>query len=151
MNNFRLTADLALPAAIHRIKMLEEKLQAVEATVASLQVRANQMTASISDQGEGLGEMGKFKIVVPNELKSTRGKFNARGNRSYHIVSQRWKMWRDAWQAGMTPSEIGLAWGCDHSTVRHAIRRNFIAKRIDPRKYHRTPVRTDSKTGKFIK
>jgi len=151
MSNFRLTADLALPAAIHRIKMLEEKIEAMEGSIAQLSVKMTQATASIMDYQMKSNEIEKLKIMVPQELKPTNGKFRARGNRSYHVVSQRWKIWKEQWEAGMTPRQISSAWGCDHSTVRHAIRKNFVATKIDPRKYHRTPVSADAITGKFIK
>ena len=147
MSNFRLTADLALPAAIHRIKMLEEKIEAMEGTIAHLSVKMTQATASMMDYQMKANEIEKLKIMVPQELRPTNGKFRARGNRSYPVVSQRWKIWKEQWEAGMTPLQIASAWGCDHSTIRHAIRKKFIASKCDPRKHQRTNL----ETGKFIK
>jgi len=143
--NSMLTAHLVLPAAIHRIKMLEERMEGQDAQITQLagliarakedggqaqidklatiidNIRLTIPVKTISQHIQG----GHSPLEIPKELLPTVGKYRNRSNRTYDVVKKRWALWKTQLDAGVSPTELSKAWGCYRGTVLNAIRNNF--------------------------
>jgi len=168
--NSMLTAHLVLPAAIHRIKMLEERMAGQDAQITQLAG----MIARAKENG-GQGQIDKLATIIdnirltiplktitqhlqgghspleiPKELLPTVGKYRTRSNRTYEVVKKRWALWKTQLDAGAGVAELARAWGCDRGTVLYAIRNDFTPSKGNPinRKISLTSKR--SKKGMFV-
>lgn len=123
--------ELALPAAIHRITMLEKerdefnkKLEAVYSTMA-------QIRTELASGGRLIDKQYLTgSIVIPDELRLVKreGQRQKR-NRQYHIVQKRWDLWKEQLKTGISVNALAKAWGCDHGTILFARRRNFTSRK----------------------
>ena len=157
--NSMLTAHLVLPAAIHRIKMLEERMAGQDAQITQL---AGMIARAKEDGGQGQIDKlasiidnirltiplktisqhiqgGHSPLEIPKELLPTVGKYRTRSNRTYEVVKKRWALWKTQLDSGVTPSELAKAWGCDRGTILYAIKNKFTARASNGRKLVRYP------------
>ena len=137
--------DLPFAALIYRVKVLEEKLADQGNQIAALAstIAQNRAEMALKQTIEpNVGKVTAYECVkhlmpimdVPKDLMPTLGKFRARSNRTSEVVAKRWALWKIQYEAGHSFSEIARAWGCDHSTINYAFRKNFNArKRKDQR------------------
>jgi transposase-like protein len=44
-------------------------------------------------------------------------------------VTKRWTLWKHQLEAGMSTSEIARHWGCHHTSIINAKKRNFTARK----------------------
>ncbi len=63
-------------------------------------------------------------IPIPDELKYKAGASKP-ANRSADIVQRRWTIWQAQYESGMSISQIGRDWGCDHGTILYAKSRGW--------------------------
>jgi len=149
-----LTAHLVLPAAIHRIKMLEERMAGQDQQITQL---AGMIARAKEDGGQGQIDKiasiidsirltvpiktiaehiqgGSSPIEIPKELLPTAGKHRARSNRTFGVVNKRWALWKVQFEAGMSPLQIAKAWGCDRSSVMYARKNRFVTRASNGRK-----------------
>ena len=167
--NAMLNAHLILPAAIHRIKLLEDRMAGQDQQISQLamiiakakedggqgqidklasiidNIRLTIPLKTISQHLEG----GHSPLEIPKELLPTVGKYRTRSNRTYEVVKKRWALWKTQLDAGASVAEMSKAWGCDRGTVLYAIRNDFIPSKGNPinRKISLTRKR---KKGMFV-
>jgi hypothetical protein len=123
--------ELALPAAIHRITMLEKerddfnkKLEAVYTTMA-------QIRTELASGGRLIDKQYLTgSIVIPDELRLVKQKGQRqKRNRAYHIVQKRWSLWQEQLKTGISIHALSKAWDCDHGTILFAKKRKFKARK----------------------
>ena len=129
--NFRLTADLALPAAIHRIAMLEKERDQFNEKLDTLYATMAQIRTELASEGRLVSKPTlDTPIVVPDELRLIKQKgHNHRRNREYHVVQKRWSLWKEQLKTGISVNSLAKVWGCDHGTILFAKKRNFTARK----------------------
>ena len=128
--------ELALPAAIHRITMLErerdefnKKLEAVYTTMAQIRTELALKTPLTGKECMG------GAIIVPDELRLTSIKGRRqKGNRQYHVVQKRWGLWREQLKTGISVHALARFWGVHHTAIVHAQENKFKARKADPTK-----------------
>jgi len=137
--------DLPFNALVYRVKALEDKIvdQASQITALASTIAQNRTEMALKHADHtNMGKVTAYDCVkdlmpimdVPKDLMPTPGKFRARKNRTSEVVAKRWALWKIQYEAGHSFSEIARAWGCDHSTINYAFRKNFNArKRKDQR------------------
>ena len=122
--------ELVLAATIHRVKLCEDKIKDFEQMVSTLTSQMAQNRAELASKGLSSLIMGtSTPLDIPKELRPTIGKFRMPRNRSFAIVSKRWALWKAQLASGMNIHELADAWGCDHTTIRNAKERGFIARK----------------------
>ena len=133
--------EYALPATIYRVNETEKKIKELESEIINLRTSLTsaieQIQASaVMKNGLSIGKTPqKREILVPDELKHTRGKrFVFRGkkvygrkNRNAEKVTERWELWKTQVSMGIPISVIARAWGCHHASILHAKKKGFRA------------------------
>lgn len=123
--------ELALPAAIHRITMLERERDEFNKKLTSLYTTIGQIRSELA-LGGGLVKEKTLDtpIVVPDDLRliNKQGQRQKR-NRAYHVVQKRWNLWAEQLKTGISVNALAKAWGCDHGTILFAKKRNFKARK----------------------
>jgi len=133
MNSFKLTADLALPAAIHRIAMLEKERDEFNKKLTSLYDTMAQIRTELALEGRLVAkETLDSQIVIPDELRlvTKKGQKQKR-NKQYHIVQKRWSLWQEQLKTGISINALSKLWGCDHGTILFAKKQNFVARKAN--------------------
>jgi len=123
--------ELALPAAIHRITMLEQERNEMNQKLASLYATMAQIRTELASEGRLVKETTlDTPIVVPDELRHIKQKGQKhRRNREYHVVQRRWSLWKEQLKTGISVNALAKAWGCDHGTILFARKQNFTARK----------------------
>lgn len=133
--------ELAIPATIYRVSETEKQIKELKEEVLNLRTSLTsaieQIQASaVMKAGLTIGKTPqKHEILVPDELKHTRGKrFMFRGkkvygrkNRDAEKVTERWALWKTQVAMGIPISVIARAWGCHHASILHAQKKGFVA------------------------
>jgi len=126
--------ELVLAATIHRVKLCEDRIREFEQMVTTLTAQMAHNRAELASKGLANLVMGTTTpLDIPKELVPTYGKYRARGNRSHSIVKKRWELWRAQHESGLSLQEIAKAWGCHHTSVLNAKKRNFKARKATGR------------------
>ena len=145
--NSMLTAHLVLPAAIHRIKMLEERMAGQDAQITQLAGMIGKLKDN-ADKGQIdnlTSIMAKIRLTIPRKIITEHIQGDdipietpkellptlqtVRNNRSYEVVKKRWELWKTQIDSGATPAQLAKAWGCERGSVYHAIKNKFVARR----------------------
>jgi hypothetical protein len=122
--------EMILAATIHRVKMCEDKIKDFEQMVSTLTSQMAKNRAELASKGLANLVMGvSTPCDIPRELKPTLGKFRMPKNRSHSVVTKRWTLWKHQLEAGMSTSEIARHWGCHHTSIINAKKRNFTARK----------------------
>jgi len=143
--------NLVLSAASERIKLLEDRMERQDQQISHIammiskvkedsqidkiasiidSIRLTVPIKTIADHIQG----GSSPIEIPKELLPTAGKCRARGNRTFAVVNKRWALWKVQFEAGMCPTQIAKAWGCDRSSVIYARENRFVTRASNGRK-----------------
>lgn len=122
--------EMILAATIHRVKLCEDKIKDFEQMVSTLTSQMAKNRAELASKGLANLVMGvSTPCDIPRELKPTLGKFRMPKNRSHSVVTKRWTLWKHQLEAGMSTSEIARHWGCHHTSIINAKKRNFTARK----------------------
>ena len=128
--------ELALPAAIHRITMLEKERDEFNKKLTSLYTTIGQIRSELA-LGGGLVKETTLDspVVIPDDLRltSTKGQ-RQRGNRQFHKVQKRWKLWEEQLKTGISINALAKFWGVHHTSIVNAQARKFKARKADPTK-----------------
>lgn len=110
--------------------MCEDKIKDFEQMVSSLTSQMAKNRAELASKGLANLVMGvSTPCDIPRELKPTLGKFRMPKNRSHSVVTKRWTLWKHQLESGMSTSEIARHWGCHHTSILNAKKRNFTARK----------------------
>lgn len=123
--------ELALPAAIHRITMLEKERDEFNKKLTALYATMGQIRTELALGGALVKEKTlDTPIVVPDDLRliNKQGQ-RQKKNRAYHVVQKRWNLWAEQLKTGISVNALAKAWGCDHGTILFAKKRNFTARK----------------------
>lgn len=123
--------ELALPAAIHRITMLEKERDEFNQKLTTLYATIGQIRSELASGGRLVKETTLTSpIVIPDDLRLVKLKGQRqKRNRPYHIVQKRWSLWKEQLQTGISVNALAKAWDCDHGTILFAKKRNFTARK----------------------
>ena len=135
--------EMALPATIYRVGELEKKLeqlmQKIDTSSNALGAQITQIKSCMVLKHSVPNEEGTIaNIVVPEELSYSKGKKFKKGktmcrataNKKCEVVARRWALWKEQYNAGIPPSVIARAWGCDHSTILNARDMNWTSYKL---------------------
>lgn len=123
--------ELALPAAIHRITMLEQERHLMNQKITSLYDTIGQIRSELALEGRLVKETTlDIPLTIPDDLRLVKLKGQRqKRNRAYHIVQKRWNLWKEQLKTGISVNALAKAWGCDHGTILFAKKRNFTARK----------------------
>lgn len=123
--------ELALPAAIHRITMLEQERNEMNKKLTSLYDTMAQIRTELASEGRLVKETTlDSPLVIPDDLRLIKQKGQKqKRNRQYHVVQKRWSLWQEQLKTGISVNALAKAWGCDHGTILFAKKRNFTARK----------------------
>lgn len=123
--------ELALPAAIHRITMLEQERIELNKKLDALYATMAQIRTELASEGRLVDKTTlDSPIIVPNELRTIKIKGQRqKRNRPYHIVKKRWALWKEQLKTGISVNALAKAWDCDHGSILFAKKRKFIARK----------------------
>ena len=123
--------ELALPAAIHRITMLEHERNEMNKKLETLYATIGQIRTELASGGRLVNEKTlDTPIVVPDELRLIKQKGQRqKRNRAYHVVQKRWSLWKEQLKTGISIHALSKAWDCDHGTILFAKKRKFKARK----------------------
>ena len=123
--------ELALPAAIHRIAMLEKERDEFNKKLTALYATIGQIRSELASEGRLVAkETLDSQIVVPDELRLLKKKGQRqKRNKQYHIVQKRWSLWKEQLKTGISVNALSKIWDCDHGTILFAKKQNFTARK----------------------
>lgn len=123
--------ELALPAAIHRITMLEQERNEMNKKLETLYTTMAQIRTELASEGRLVKEKTlDSPLVIPDDLRLVKLKGQRqKRNRPYHVVQKRWSLWEEQLKTGISVNALAKAWGCDHGTILFAKKRNFKARK----------------------
>ena len=165
--NTMMTAHLALPAAIHRIKMLEERMAGQDAQITQLAgmiAKAKEDGGQIDKLASMMGEIARTiplkpithqiegvdsLLQIPRELLPRVTKSKTGSNRTYEVVKKRWALWKTQLAAGANINEMARAWNCHRSSIKYASRYDFVASNGNPIN-RKISLMRKRKKGRFV-
>lgn len=128
--------ELALPAAIHRITILEQERNEMNKKLETLYTTMAQIRTELASEGRLVKETTlDSPVVIPDDLRLTSIKGQRqRGNRQFHKVQKRWKLWEEQLKTGISINALAKFWGVHHTSIVNAQARKFKARKADPTK-----------------
>ena len=123
--------ELALPAAIHRITMLEKERDDFNKKLEAVYTTMSQIRTELASGGRLIDKQYLTgSIVIPDELRLVKQKGQRqKRNKQYHVVQKRWSLWQEQLKTGISVNALAKAWECDHGTILFAKKRNFTARK----------------------
>lgn len=123
--------ELALPATIHRITMLEKERDAFNEKLSGLYATIGQIRTELASEGRLVREATlDSPLVIPDDLRLIKQKGQRqKRNRQYHVVQKRWSLWQEQLKTGISVNALAKAWGCNHGTILFARKQNFTARK----------------------
>jgi uncharacterized coiled-coil protein SlyX len=143
--------DLPFNALSYRVKVLEDRIATQANQITAMAHQSLQDRINIRAFEQKLQEREKYfktlseklackqaqaviqdvtpDLVIPKHLKKSCGVGSGKMAKSYEIIKKRYALWKLQYESGFSLTQIARAWKCDHGSVGHAKRNNFIPKK----------------------
>jgi hypothetical protein len=147
--------DLPFNALSYRVKALEDRIATQANQITAMAHQSLQDRINIRAFEQKLQEREKYfktlseklackqaqaviqevtpDLVVPKHLKKACGVGSGKMNKRYEVIKKRYALWKLQYESGFSMVQIARAWKCDHGSIAHAKRNNFIPKKSSGR------------------